>query len=239
MPRFFVNTVSGDTAVITGDDAAHMAKSLRMRVGEAVTVCDGIGFDYDCEIAAIAPSEVTLHVVKKTPSVSEPSVTVTLYQGLPKSDKLEWIIQKAVEMGVSEIVPVEMARSIAKMDKNNDRKQQRWQRIATEAAGQSGRGRLPMVTAPLTFAEAAKRMTNERTIVFYEGGGKPVSALVDRSTEAVSIVVGPEGGFAPEEVALLCQNGAETATLGPRILRCETAPIAALGLIMGLSGNMD
>lgn len=239
MPRFFVEDIQGDVAVIAGDDAAHIAKSLRMRVGEPLTVCDGAGFDYACEITAMAPGEVQLRVVNKTPSVSEPSVKVTLYQGLPKSDKLEWIIQKAVEMGVTEIVPVETARSIAKIDKNHDRKQQRWQRIATEAAGQSGRGMRPTVSAPLTFAAAAKRMANERTIVFYEGGGKPVSTLIDRSTTEVSIVVGPEGGFAPEEVALLCQNGAETATLGPRILRCETAPIAALGLIMGFSGNMD
>ena len=239
MPRFFVDTVAQDTAVIVGDDAAHIAKSLRMRVGEALTVCDGAGFDYACEIAAIMPGEVTLRVVEKMPSGSEPSVRVTLYQGLPKSDKMEWIIQKAVETGVTEIVPVEMARSIAKIDKNNDRKQQRWQRIAAEAAGQSGRGILPTVSSPLTFAEAAKRMANERTLVFYEGGGKPVSALVGAADEAVSIVIGPEGGFAPEEVALLCQNGAETATLGPRILRCETAPIAALTLIMGFTGNMD
>ncbi len=239
MPRFFVDIVSGDTAIIVGDDAAHITKSLRMRVGEGLTVCDGVGFDYACEIETIAPGEVTLRVMEKTPSVSEPSVRVTLYQGLPKSDKMEWIIQKAVEMGVSEIVPVETARSIAKIDKNNDRKQQRWQRIAAEAAGQSGRGILPTVSSPLTFAEAAKRMANERTLVFYEGGGEPVSALVEQPLSSVSIVIGPEGGFAPEEVALLCENGAKAATLGPRILRCETAPIAALALVMGFTGNMN
>lgn len=239
MPRFFVDTVTDGVTTIVGDDAAHIAKSLRMRVGETVTVCDGVGFDYACEIQSIAPGVITLQVMSKTPSVSEPSVRVTLYQGLPKSDKMEWIIQKAVEMGVTEIVPVETARSIAKMDKNNDRKRQRWQRIAAEAAGQSGRGILPTVASPLSFAEAARRMANERVLVFYEGGGEPVSALVDQTMEAVSIVVGPEGGFAPEEVAMLCENGAKTATLGPRILRCETAPLAALALIMGFTGNMD
>ncbi len=240
MPRFFVNTSPTDTAVITGDDASHIARSLRMRVGEPLTLCDGAGFDYACEITDISPAQVTLRVIHKTASVSEPSVRVTLYQGLPKSDKMEWIIQKAVELGVTEIVPVATARSIVKLDRRDgDRKQARWQRIATEAAGQCGRGKLPIVSAPVSFSEAANRLAGDKTLIFYEGGGQPVSAVLEPTTESVSIVIGPEGGFAPEEVARLCEHGAVCATLGPRILRCETAPIAALTMIMAYTGNMD
>lgn len=240
MPRFFVTTPPTDTAIIVGDDAAHISKSLRMRVGEPLTVCDEAGFDYACEIAELSPAQVTLRVIEKTATKSEPNVKVTLYQGLPKSDKMEWIIQKAVELGVSEIVPVATARSIVKLDvKDGQRKQARWQRIADEAAGQSGRGKRPTVAAPLSMAQAEKRLANERTLLFYEGGGQAVAALLGDAPEAVSIVIGPEGGFAPEEVERLCANGAVCATLGPRILRCETAPLAALTMIMAYTGNMD
>ena len=241
MSRFFIKEeqICGDLIRIEGADAHHIARVLRMKEGEELLLCDFFNTEYRTVIRALSGDFVEAEIVEKRAGASEMPFPVVLYMALPKGDKMEWIIQKAVETGVTEIVPVEMARSIAKIDKSNDRKQQRWQRIAAEAAGQSGRGILPTVSSPLTFAEAAKRMANERTLVFYEGGGKPVSALVGAADEAVSIVIGPEGGFAPEEVALLCQNGAETATLGPRILRCETAPIAALTLIMGFTGNMD
>ena len=240
MPRFFVNTPPTDTAIIVGDDAVHIAKSLRMRVGERLTLCDESGFDYACEITEVSPAQVALSVLEKIPTTSEPTVRVTLYQGLPKSDKMDWIVQKAVELGVDEIVPVATARSIVKLDaKDGQRKQTRWQRISDEAAGQSGRGKRPTVLAPLSMAEAEARMKNEHTLVFYEGGGQPVSDLVNTQTQAVSIVVGPEGGFAPEEVDRLCKNGAICATLGPRILRCETAPVAALAVVMALTDNMD
>jgi len=240
MPRFFVTTPPTDTAVIVGDDAAHIAKSLRMRVGESLTVCDEAGFDYLCEIAEVSPTQVTANVLQKTATQSEPSVKVTLYQGLPKSDKMEWIIQKAVELGVHEIVPVATARSIVKLDeKDGERKRVRWQRIADEAAGQSGRGKRPTVCAPISMAQAETRLKGEHTLVFYEGGGQTVSALLSDTSDAVSIVIGPEGGFAPEEIDRLCANGAVCATLGPRILRCETAPVAALAMIMAYTGNMD
>ena len=153
---------------------------------------------------------------------------------------MEWIIQKAVELGVSEIVPVATARSIVKLDaKDGKRKQVRWQRIADEAAGQSGRGKRPTVAAPISMAQAETRLANERTLVFYEGGGQAVSAILDDRTDAISIVIGPEGGFAPEEIERLCHSGAICTTLGPRILRCETAPVAALSMIRAYTGNMD
>lgn len=239
MPRFFMEFSGGDTARITGADAVHIRRSLRMKPGEELVVCNGRGTDYTCRIAGFEGEDVLLAVLFEAPTCSEPSVAVTLYQGLPKGDKMEWIIQKAVELGVAAIVPVATARSIVRLDGKEEKKRERWQRIAAEAAGQCGRGLIPPVSVPLTWKEALAAMAQENAVVFYEGGGAPLRQLAGPETTALSIVVGPEGGFAPEEIAALEDAGVRTATLGPRILRCETAPLAALSAIMLLTGNMD
>ena len=229
----------GDTARITGPDALHIRRSLRMQPGEELVLCDGRGTDYACEIAGFDGEDVLLSVLSHAPTSSEPSVAVTLYQGLPKGDKMDWIIQKAVELGVTAIVPVATARSIVKVEGKEEKKRERWQRIAAEAAGQCGRGIIPSVSAPLPWKEALARLTDAPAVVFYEGGGTPLRRLTGPETTTLSIVVGPEGGFAPEEIAALQAVGVDIATLGPRILRCETAPLAALSAIMLLTGNMD
>lgn len=239
MPRFFVETVSGDTAVITGADAHHIARVLRMRIGEPLVLCDGKGMDYHSEIQAVDDREVVLRVTSRTATVSEPSVQVTLYQGLPKSEKMDWIVQKAVELGVARIVPVAMLRSVVKLSAaDGEKKRVRWQKIAAEAAGQSGRGCIPVVEAPLSLKQVAAQL-QQPTVVFYEGGGEPLSRHINRTTPSVSVVIGPEGGFDSAEIEALTANGAVVATLGKRILRCETAPIAALSVIMQLTGNME
>lgn len=240
MPRFFLEHIDGDTVTIHGNDGRHIRRSLRMRAGDALTVTDGKQ-EYDCEILSFSDNDdVTLQVVETHPILSEPTVNVTLYQALPKGDKMEWIIQKAVELGVTTVVPVASARSIVKLDAAGAaKKRERWQKIAAEAAGQSGRGIIPTVELPISFTAAAKRMAEENTIVFYEGGGQPLAALISPATTQVSIFIGPEGGIAPEELSALLDGGAHAATLGKRILRCETAPIAALSIVMALSGNCD
>jgi 16S rRNA (uracil1498-N3)-methyltransferase len=244
MPRFFSDIDGGDITVVTGQDAVHIRRSLRLRIGDNITLCNGKGSDYFCEITGFDGDNVVVKILYQTPTVSEPSIYVTLYQGLPKGDKLEYIIQKSVELGVSSIVPVETARSISRINKTPDKilkKQQRLQKIADEAAGQSGRGILPEVQNPLSFKQAVDRLReeNQPVIVFYEGGGSKLSEFLDNSIKRLSIFVGPEGGFEPQEIEQLCSLGAYKATLGPRILRCETAPIAALSVIMALTGNMD
>lgn len=241
MPRFFLPSVEGDTLTVTGQDAAHIARALRMRAGDALTVCDGRGLDAQCVIDGLENETVLLRVTARRPSAGEPSLAVTLYQGLPKSDKMEWIIQKAVELGVNRVVPVAMARSVAVVADaaKAAKKAARWQKIADEAAGQCGRGVLPVVEPPLPFAAAAARLAAENTVVCYEGGGEPLSTLVNCGDTALSLVVGPEGGIDPREVERLRNGGAKLATLGPRILRCETAPIAALAVLMAASGNME
>ena len=211
-----------------------------MREGETLFLCDGEGTDYFCELAGFEGEGVLFRVLYHTPTALEPDTAVTLYQGLPKGEKMDWILQKAVELGAGEIVPVVTARSIVRLKPGEgEKKRERWQRIAAEAAGQCGRGRIPLVSRPLPFAEAAARLAGEPALVFYEGGGRPLGELVGRDCRRLSIVVGPEGGFEKEEVTRLLRNGAEAATLGKRILRCETAPLAALSVIMHLTGNLE
>ena len=137
------------------------------------------------------------------------------------------------------VVPVATRRSVARLEGKADKKQERWQRIAAEAAGQCGRGMLPSVERPLSWSQALSRLSGEPALVFYEGGGRPLRELVTPSTRRLSVFVGPEGGFDPEEIDAIRRQGGGVATLGPRILRCETAPLAALTLLMHLSSNME
>ncbi len=240
MSRFFVAPFDGGTAVISGQDAHHIARVLRMQVGDSLTLCDAHGTDYACEILSIDDGEVSLRVCERVPSVTEPTTEVTLYQGLPKSEKMEWIIQKCVEIGITRIVPVAMSRCVVKLTSaDGEKKRSRWQKIAAGAAEQSGRGIVPEVTVPISFNAMLSALKNEYAVTFYEGGGVSLSTLVGENTQQVSIVIGPEGGFSLDEIEKLRENGAHIATLGKRILRCETAPLVALSVIMQLTGNMN
>lgn len=239
MPRFFIDGTADGRAYIAGADALHIAKALRMRPGEALTLCDGKGTDFDGVLETVTDRQVTVRITASRPSQAEPTLAVTLYQGLPKGDKMDWIIQKAVELGVTAVVPVATRRSVARLEGKADKKQERWQRIAAEAAGQCGRGMLPSVERPLSWSQALSCLSGEPALVFYEGGGRPLRELVTPSTRRLSVFVGPEGGFDPEEIDAIRRQGGGVATLGPRILRCETAPLAALTLLMHLSGNME
>lgn len=240
MPRFFCTDIDDSYIHITGDDAHHISRVLRLRKGDPLVVCDGNGTDYSAAILDISPQEIRLAITGAAPTLSEPGLKVTLYQGMPKGDKMDWIIQKTVELGVSHIVPVITERSIARPDSAKAaKKQERWQKIAAEAAGQSGRGVIPVVEAPVSWKQMCDRVSPEETVVFYEGGGAPLSSLVGRDKTELAVIIGPEGGFSAEEITALTEMGVKTATLGPRILRCETAPLAALSIIMSLSGNME
>lgn len=239
MPRFFIDGAADGRAYIAGADALHIAKALRMRPGEALTLCDGKGTDFEGVLETVTDRQVTVRITASRPSQAEPTLAVTLYQGLPKGDKMDWIVQKAVELGVTAVVPVATRRSVARLEGKADKKQERWQRIAAEAAGQCGRGMLPSVERPLSWSQALSCLSGEPALVFYEGGGRPLRELVTPSTRRLSVFVGPEGGFDPEEIDAIRRQGGGVATLGPRILRYETAPLAALTLLMHLSGNME
>lgn len=244
MPRFFIENASGDTMTITGQDATHITRSLRMKEGDSLTVCGGQGLDFHCVIASMTDSEVLLRVEETVPTDSEPSVRLTLYQGLPKGDKLELIIEKTVELGVTAIVPVLMQRSVSRPDaKSAAKKQERWQKIALSAAKQCGRGVIPTVEPMITFRQMLPRLREHQAVLFfYECGGLPLpealGGIVQKGLTDVAVVIGPEGGFDLAEAQALQESGALTATLGKRILRTETAPIAAAAAIMYATGNM-
>lgn len=240
MPRFFSSDCNDDYCYISGSDAAHICKSLRMQVGENLTVCDQNGTDYYCTIDSIDLQQVKLAVLEKKLTLTEPDTSVVLYMALPKSDKMELIVQKAVELGVNKIVPVLTARCISRPDdKSMNKKIERYQKIAYEAAKQSGRGIIPKVCERMSFKQALKDAQQcDVKMLFYENGGNDIADVVKKETKSVAMFIGSEGGFEPSEVELAKNEGAFVATLGKRILRCETAPITALSIIMYLTGNM-
>ena len=237
MPRFFVPEVGGKLR-ISGEDAAHIARSLRMVAGDTLTVCDGAGMEYACTIADMGGDWVELIPGAGKPSAREPSLRVTLFQGLPKGDKLDWIVQKAVELGVDSVAPVLCERSVARPDSAGAAKRiARLNRVAAEAAGQCERGRLSAVTPLLTFSQALARLAGfAHVAVCYEGGGTPLAQVLPAGARELALFIGPEGGISPAELKALAPY--PRVTLGPRILRCETAPVVALALAMHITGNL-
>ncbi|WP_195199159.1 16S rRNA (uracil(1498)-N(3))-methyltransferase [Faecalispora jeddahensis] len=244
MPRFFIDfpCTPGDEPWVDGENGAHIVKSLRMREGEALTLCDGRGTDYRCVLLQTESNRAQVRVLEQAKSISEPSVFVTVYQSLPKADKMDSVVQKAVECGACRVVPVLSARCVSRPDEKAARKKaERWQKIALEAAKQSGRGIVPEVAEITPYAKAVEQAAADggRLLFFYEGGGQSLRSLGLENEERISLFIGPEGGFAQDEVELARQNGAQVATLGPRIFRTETAPVAALSVLMMLTGNME
>ncbi|WP_294775025.1 16S rRNA (uracil(1498)-N(3))-methyltransferase [uncultured Eubacterium sp.] len=240
MQKLFVENINEEKIILDGESARHIAKSLRMRVGDVICVTDGGGDDYGCQIEEITKDEVVLKVCYKQACESEPSCRVTIYQGVPKSSKMEDIIQKCVELGVCEIVPTLTKRCVSRPDdKAAGKKNQRYQKIALEAAQQSGRGIVPKIENMKTLRQAIAEDESDVKIVFYEGGGEKLADIVKPDTESVSVFIGPEGGFEQEEVEQIEASGGVRATLGKRILRTQTAPVAALTAIMLLTGNLE
>lgn len=240
MQKLFVENINDEKIILDDESARHIAKSLRMRVGDVICVTDGGGDDYGCQIEEITKDEVVLKVCYKQACESEPSCRVTIYQGVPKSSKMEDIIQKCVELGVCKIVPTLTKRCVSRPDdKAAGKKNQRYQKIALEAAQQSGRGIVPKIENMKILSQAIAEDESDVKIVFYEGGGEKLADIVKPDTESVSIFIGPEGGFEQEEVEQIEASGGVRATLGKRILRTQTAPVAALTAIMLLTGNLE
>ena len=234
MPRFFVEPgeIRDGMVTVTGENAHHIARSLRMAVGETVTVCDGEGTDYLCRLDGFFLDRVTAAVLSCEPSASEPPYPIRVYQALPKGDKLDEVIQKSVECGARELIPFESARCIVRLgDGKKDRERtERRCRIALTAAGQCGRGAIPTVRPTVSFAEAIRdAATAELALFCYEGEGtEPLGRVLEAQRSrgvprSISVVVGSEGGFAPEEALAAREAGLIPVGLGRRILRTETA----------------
>ena len=267
MQRFFIQSenVKKDEIFIYGGDVNHMKQSLRMKVGEQLEVCDSAGIVYLCRIKEYLGETSSdekvdsklwskkakgnnskskerdiarLEIEKKWQNDTELSSRITLFQGLPKSDKMELIIQKAVELGVYQIVPVSTARTIVKVDeKKTDKKVSRWNSISESAAKQSGRGIIPKVTSVMSFSEALEYSKKLGiTLIPYElakemSQTKKVLKKI-KPREQIGVFIGPEGGFEQQEVERAVESGAHPITLGKRILRTETAAITILSILV-------
>lgn len=241
MPRFFVEGEPSGEYLVDGENGAHIVKSLRMRQGEKLTLCDGRGTDFLCTILECRPEGALVRVEERRQSDGEPEVRVTVCQCWPKGDKLETVTQKAVELGAAAVWPLESRRCVSRPDgKGAEKKTVRLQKIAREAAQQSGRGTIPRVLAPASLEEALRTAAKEGEILFfYEEGTQSLKQALKTAGDRLFVFVGPEGGFEPAEAALAESLGAKLLTLGPRILRTETAPLAAMAAIFYEKGEME
>ena len=244
MPRFFVapDCLQGKFAVLDGEAAAH-AKVLRLRQGDTVTLCCGDGTDRICTVSDISPQQVSLVVAAEEPSKTEPRVKCTVYMAFAKADKFEHVVQKATELGAYEIVVFPSERCVSRPDdKSISKKLERWQKIAASAAEQSGRGAIPQVRACGSYREAlADAATKDLGVLLYENEEQFSfrQAVSAGNFATAALLTGPEGGFTAEEVAAAKNAGLQICTLGPRILRCETAPLCALTALMFACGELD
>ena len=243
MPRFFMagTNILGGMAIMKGRDAEHV-RVLRLRPGEDMIICDGQGTDYKCRLVKADKEQVEAEVIEVVRCPAEPSVKVTVLCGLPKGDKTDYIIQKSVEAGAEEILFFNSDRCAARPDKP-EKKLERWQRIAEEAAKQSGRGIIPQVGWAGDFAGALDvAVKKELGLFMYETGER--EALNDvlganSGIASAAIITGPEGGFAQFEADLARIAGLHICSMGERILRCETAPVVALTAVMYATGNLS
>ena len=238
MPRFFVSpdAFSEGTVCLSGEDAHHISYSLRMAVGDEITVADGEGQVYLCRITAMDGTSVCAALLAPVAEQGESPVEIHLFQAYPKADKLEFIIQKAVELGASAITPFESERCIKRPRADKVAHiLERQQKIAAEAAKQCGRATLPTVATPISFAEMLKAAAAYPLVLFCHPDSDTVSlrqVIAEHPTlSRVALVVGSEGGFSPEEVRRAKEAGFVLTSLGERVLRCETAPLYLLSAL--------
>lgn len=238
MYQFFVapEQIQGSEVTITGSDVNHIRNVLRMKIGEKVRISDNEGQDFYCEVAQIGSKEISLAILEQARD-TEPSLKITLFQGLPKGDKMEQVIQKAVELGVTEIIPVAMKNCVVKLDEKRAKaKQARWQAIAQSAAKQSKRSLIPTVGEVMRFADAAAyaKKLDVRILPYENQRGlahtREVFGRIEKGA-SVGIFIGPEGGYDSAEIAL-AKDDMEMVSLGNRILRTETAGLCALSMLL-------
>lgn len=238
----------GAVVSLSATDAAHAARVLRLAPGDTVVVCDGRGYEYEAELEHVSSREVSARVRACRFSDAEPGVHLTLAQGLAKGDKMDLIVQKAVEVGVSRIIPLITERTVVRVDGEKARaKVERWQRIAYEAAKQSGRARVPTVEAVHAWDEFWRRTDLGTALVAWEGEREQrLLPVVQEWAETrrpaapapLTVVIGPEGGLAEAEVALARRSGGVAVTLGRRILRTETAGLVAAAVVLSALGEL-
>lgn len=251
MSRFFINSANVDllsnTIEITGDDVNHIKNVLRMACGDGLMLSDGIGTDYVASIMKFEKDKITASIKESKPNCTEPPVDITLFQGIPKSDKMDYIIQKSVELGIKRIVPVITGRTVVRFDNAKDMagKTERWRRICLEAAKQCNRGTIPVVDEPVRLEKVLEaRSDYVLSMIPYEKetGNKLKKCLDSFNRQGtncrIAVFIGPEGGFSEDEINNAMLAGVKPVTLGPRILRTETAGLAVISILMYEFGDM-
>lgn len=243
MTRFLLDPqqIAGGTVQLGREDSHHLLRVLRAQPGHRFTVVAG-GTLYQCELLTAEGGQALARVLSHEPAPGEPPVRITLMQGLAKGEKMEAVIQHGTEIGISEFVPVSAARSVVKLEpKKAVERVERWQRIAREAAEQCRRGAVPPVYPLVDWKAAADQCSQfDLALVPWEEGGEPLRQVLEAHAGArtVALFIGPEGGLTPDEVELARERGARLVTLGPRILRTETAGLAATAAILYAMGDL-
>lgn len=241
MPRFFVKNeqIKEKQIIVIGEDVKHIKNVLRKQIGDKIEICDGENKRvYKCEILKIDEKQIITKIIEEIKKQEE-KVKVDIYQGLPKADKMELIIQKSVELGVSNIIPVAMKRCVVKIESKEEHKKiERWQKIAESAAKQSGRNTIPQIKNIVNISQIIENKENyDIIIVAYENEQEntikqELKKLINKEQLKIAVVIGPEGGLEEKDVKLLKENGAKIVTLGQRILRTETVALNILSIIM-------
>ncbi len=244
MPKFFVTdqSIHNNEIKIVGKDVNHIKNVLRKKIGEQLIICNtDISIDYLCEIVKLEADTIKCNILEKLDTNTESNIKVTIFQGLPKADKMEFMIQKAVELGVYDITPVEMKRCVVKLtDKDKTKKIQRWQKIAEVASKQSGRNQIPKINNVISVKNICN-LCQEYDIVIVAYENEKENSLRDELEKLkskqikylkIAILIGPEGGIDETEIELLKENEAKIVTLGSRILRTETVALNILSIIM-------
>ena len=237
MAKFFVsnNLIKDDRVFIDGENVNHIINSLRCKIGEEIEISTGDGFDYLCKIEEISKDLVIAKIIDCFGNESEPNVKITLYQGLPKAEKMELIIQKCIELGIDEIVPINTDRTIVKLAGKEEKKLDRWNKIAEAAAKQSRRGKVPKVRSIINFSKAIQQASkNDINIIPYEKEEKNniKNIIKDFNGKTIGIFIGPEGGFSEKEIEMAIENNIKPITLGKRILRTETAGFITTAILL-------
>lgn len=243
MSKFFIksNQINGNNIEILGQDSYHISNVLRCKIGEKITISEENGLDYLCEIHKFEQGKVILNILDCMGIETEPNLKITLYQALPKAEKMEFIIQKCVEIGVDTIIPIKTERCIVKLNGKEDKKIERWQKISEAAAKQSQRGKIPKIKAPLSFKQAIEdsKKLNKVIIPYEKEEGNSLKSFTKRhKCDNIGIFIGPEGGFTESEIKLATCNNIIPITLGKRILRTETAALfTAIILLYEMEGS--
>jgi 16S rRNA (uracil1498-N3)-methyltransferase len=238
MPRVFVPSerLSSTRVVLDGEAHRHLAKVLRLEPGNGLVIFDGGGTEIDARVLAVGPRTIELELGERR-AVSLATASITLLQAVPKGDRMDLIVQKATELGVARIVPVVAARSVVRPSATRAR---RWQTIAQEAARQSGRADVPEVADPVLLREAVAGTTAAtRFVLWEEEHGQSLRRALEGGPRELALLIGPEGGFAVDEVVEARTQGFVPVSLGPRIMRVETAAIVAVALVQAAAGGLD